>query len=88
VGGVGWSPSGNSIFAGSEDGWLYSIEVSTAGGFRQGATQRLFRIGAVQTFAGITRDEQRFLIGQFKDVSSLSRIEVVLNWPLLLNHPK
>jgi hypothetical protein len=88
-GGAGWSRNGNEILVGRfDDNTLYSVDVSTAGGFRQGATHRLFRIAASQNFAGMAPDGQKFLFGRLKDVSSLSRIEVVLNWPLLLTHPK
>ncbi len=87
--GAAWSKTESAILVGRlDDNALYSVEVSTAGGFRQGATRRLFRMGAAQTFAGIAPDEQKFLFARFKDVSSLSRLEVVLNWPLLLSHPK
>jgi len=87
--GAAWSSKGDAILVGTIDNnELLSIDVSTAGGFRQGATHRLFRIEAAQIFAGVVPGEQKFLMGRFKDVSSLSRIEVVLNWPLLLDHAK
>jgi len=86
--GAAWSKKGDAILVGAGDNELYSIDVSTTGGFRQGATHRLFRIEAVQVYSGVSPDEQRFLMARFKDGSSLSRIEVVLNWPLLLDHSK
>ncbi len=86
--GAGWSKKGNAILVGGGDNEVFSIDVSTAGGFRQGATHRLFRMEAAQIFSGIAPGEQKFLMARLKDVSSLSRIEVVLNWPLLLNHSK
>jgi hypothetical protein len=87
--GAAWSKKGDAILVGTLDtNSLLSIDASTAGGFRQGATHRLFRFEAVQSFVGIAPDEQKFLMGRYKDVSSLSRIEVVLNWPLLLDQSK
>jgi Tol biopolymer transport system component len=87
--GAVWSKRGDAILVGTLDNnELLSIDVSTAGGFRQGATHRLFRIEAAQNFAGVAPGEQKFLMGRLKDVSSLSRMEVVLNWPLLLNQSK
>jgi Tol biopolymer transport system component len=86
--GAVWSRKGDSILAGAGNNELYCIDVSTQGGFRQGATHLLFHIDAALNIAGVAPGEQKFLMGRVKDVSSLSRIEIVLNWPLLLDHSK
>ncbi|HET6350476.1 MAG TPA: hypothetical protein VFH88_15470, partial [Candidatus Krumholzibacteria bacterium] len=82
--GAFWSKGGDILYVGTMDGGIYSIQVSTVGGFRQGATQRLSRLVPTDSFLGSTPDEKKMLIGVTKDLSSVSRLEIVLNWQRLL----
>ena len=83
-----WNARGDELLAASTDGTLYTIGVSTTGGFKQGATQRRGRLATTDQFLGLAPSGDRILVGRLKDVSSLSRIEVVLNWTQLLERGK
>ena len=83
-----WNARGDELLAASTDGTLYTIGVSTTGGFKQGATQRRGRLATTDQFLGLAPSGDRILVGRLKDVSSLSRIEVVLNWTHLLERGK
>jgi serine/threonine protein kinase/Tol biopolymer transport system component len=85
--GAFWDRSGKQLLAASNDGTLYTIDVSTEGGFRQGSTVRQGRIQPTDAFLGVASNGN-MMIGRTKDVSSLSRIEIVLNWTHLLDHAK
>jgi hypothetical protein len=84
--GTVWSARGDVLFIGAVDGAVYAMPVSTANGFQQGTIRRLYRLGPTDQVVGITND--RFLIGVNKDLSALSRLEIILNWPQLLSHSK
>jgi serine/threonine protein kinase/Tol biopolymer transport system component len=88
VAGVVWSDRGDALLALTEQGEVISIGVTTAGGFRQGATTRLFKLGKDEFLAGVVAGEQRFLVGTLKDASASTRLEVVLGWPRLLEQAK
>jgi len=81
-----WNERGDGLLIGATDGAIYGVDVSTEGGFRQGATRRLFRLAPTDQFVGYTGGKS--LIAVAKDLSSLSRLEVVLNWTELLDHAK
>ena len=86
--GAFWTPAGDRLLAAAIDGTLFSIGVSTAGGFRQGATTRVGRVQPTDQFVGLTPAGNRMLLGRSKDVSTLARIQIVLNWTQLLDHAK
>ncbi len=83
-----WSERGDALWAVNTSLDLLSIQVSTAGGFRQGATTRLFNIGHDTRLIGIDSVKQRFLAMSQLPESSPSRLEVVLGWPKLLEEDK
>jgi Tol biopolymer transport system component len=85
-GGVLWNERGDMLYVGASDGYVYRVPVSTAGGFRQGTTTRLYRLGPTDQFLGIHGDQ--VLVGVAKDLSALSRLEIILNWPKLLSQAK
>jgi Tol biopolymer transport system component len=82
--GAVWGDRGDEIVVLNDKNTLYSIKVSTAGGFQQGATTRLFTTAREDFFADVERGEQRFLVGTLKDVSATTELDVVLGWPGLL----
>jgi Tol biopolymer transport system component len=83
VGGL-WSADGNELLVGNGDGEFDAIQVSTANGFHQGATTRLFHLPRDSYAIDGLKDGQRFLCGTIKDGSATTRLEVVLNWSALL----
>ena len=86
--GAFWNDRGDALFTGSANGDIFSVQVSTANGFRQGSTRRLCRILPTESFIGMAPGEGKMLIGHPNDVSDLSRVEIVLNWTHLLDHSK
>jgi eukaryotic-like serine/threonine-protein kinase len=82
--GVTWSDKGDELITVDKNSVVTAIQVTTAGGFRQGVSTRLFEIPRNEFLADIARGEQRFLMGAVKDEASSARIEVVLGWPQLL----
>jgi len=82
--GAVWGDRGDEIIVLTAKNQLYSIKVSMAGGFQQGATQRLFAIPPADFVVDIQRGEQRYLTGTIKDLSTLTDLEVVLGWKALL----
>jgi Tol biopolymer transport system component len=83
--GAGWSRSGDEVLIVTTDGEFLVRQVSTTSGFRQGATTPLFRLPPTVFIVDVQRGEQRFLTGTVKDMSSLSRLEIVLGWTRLLD---
>jgi Tol biopolymer transport system component len=83
--GAGWSRSGDEVLIVTTDGEFLARQVSTTNGFRQGATTPLFRLPPTVFIVDVQRGEQRFLTGTVKDMSSLSRLEIVLGWTRLLD---
>ncbi|HEX6791225.1 MAG TPA: protein kinase [Candidatus Krumholzibacteria bacterium] len=86
--GVAWSHSGDELLVATTDNQVMSVQVSTANGFRQGATTRLFAVVPPDFLVDIAPGFQRFLMGRVTDLSSLSRLEIVLGWPQLLEQRK
>ncbi len=84
--GAVWSDRSDELYVGTIDGSIYAVQVSTQGGFRQGATRRLYRMSPSDQFIGI--HEGRSLIAVAKDLSALSRLEIILNWTQLLSRSK
>ena len=82
----GTREAGDDLYVGTIDGSVYAVQVSTQGGFRQGATRRLYRLNPSDQFVGYNHG--RTLIAVARDLSALSRIEIVLNWTELLSHSK
>ena len=79
-----WSARMDEILAANARGEIFSIQVSTESGFRQGATRKLFSVLPPDNFVDIERGEQRFLMATPVEGSGGSRLEVVLGWPLLI----
>jgi len=86
--GSGWTDRMDEILVVNTQGEVFVVQVSTENGFRQGATRRLFKVTPPDYFVGVTRDAQRFLMGTPKDLSSRSRLEIVLGWPRLIQEQK
>jgi Tol biopolymer transport system component len=82
--GAVWSRAGNEIFALNEQRELFSIRVSTEGGWKQGATTRLFRVPRSVDVNDVTPDGNSFMVSTVTNLSALSHLEVVLNWTHLL----
>jgi hypothetical protein len=74
----------DAIGVGTAKGEVLSIAVSTDPGFQQGPTTRLFRFGKDENVIDVAQGGQRFLVGRLKDASSLTRLEVLLDWTELL----
>jgi len=84
LGGVGWTNSGDALLVSTSHGDIIEVQVSTVDGFRQGVTTHLFRLPQGDFAVGVERGEQRFLTATPIDLSALTRLEVILGWPALL----
>jgi WD40 repeat protein len=84
VGGVSWTDSGDALLVSTSRGDIMEIQVSTVDGFRQGVTTHLFRLPQGDFEVDVERGEQRFLTATPIDLTALTRLEVVLGWPALL----
>jgi hypothetical protein len=84
VGGVSWTDSGDALLVSTANGDVIEIQVSTADGFRQSVTTHLFRLPQGSFMVDAERGEQRFLTAAPIDLTALTRLEVVLGWPALL----
>jgi Tol biopolymer transport system component len=82
--GAVWGDRGDEIIVLTAKNQLYSIKVSTVGGFQQGVTQRLFTVPTADFVVDIERGEQRYLTATAKDLSTTTQLEVILGWPALL----
>ncbi len=80
-----WSERGDEVLVLTTDNELFSVKVSTANGFRQGATTRLFQLAPLALLIDAEPGAQRFLTAIVKDASSFSRLEIVLGWTQLLD---
>ena len=83
--GMTWSRRGDVMGVANSKGELYSVQVSTAHGFQQGPSTRLFAIGRNESLIDVEPGGQRFLVALIKDVAALTHLEVVLNWQALLD---
>jgi hypothetical protein len=83
-GGVLWGDRGDELIVLKQDNEVVSVRVSTVGGFQQGEATRLFKVAQGDFVLDVQRGEQRFLFGTPIDLSASSRLEVVMNWPALL----
>jgi hypothetical protein len=84
VGGAGWAESGDALMILTTQGEVLQVQVSTAGGFRQGATTRLFQLPQRENIVDVERGEQRVLTATRKDLMASTKLEVVMGWPELL----
>jgi len=82
--GAVWNLRGDALLSGDPSGQVYETPVSTANGFRQGATRRVFRLQKGEQFMDVDRRGQRILVYSVKDFSASSSLEVVLGWSQLL----
>jgi Tol biopolymer transport system component len=79
-----WSPTGEIVTRDGQ-GNVSAIQVSTAGGFHQGGTTRLFKLGSDDRFAGdVAPDGKSFLLATVTNKPTVSHLEVVLNWTKLI----
>jgi dipeptidyl aminopeptidase/acylaminoacyl peptidase len=85
--GGGWGDRGDALLVGTGAGDLLWVQASTADGFRQGATTRLFHLPPHEFLMDVERGEQRFLCATPRDQAASTRLEVVLGWPALLEKP-
>jgi Tol biopolymer transport system component len=88
AGGGGWTNRMDEILVANTQGEVFSMQVSTENGFRQGATRKLFKITPPNYFVAIDPGAQRFLMGTSRELSSRSRLEIVLGWPQLIQGQK
>ena len=89
----GWNGNGSELYFISAEGQLVAVPV-TAGdsGIELGSQTNLFRIpGTIDIIAGshniysASRDGQRFLVAARSQATSVPPINMILNWPQLLN---
>jgi len=79
-----WSRRGDALGVITRNGDPVLIQVSTAGGFRQGAATRRPTLPRQPRLEDISPDEQRLLMGSRKDLTGATSLEVVLGWTQLL----
>jgi len=83
-GGVLWSERGDELIVFDQKGAPSAIEVSTVGGFHQGASHKLFDPAPATFVSDYAPASQRFLVARLKDVAGASSLEAILGWPALL----
>jgi Tol biopolymer transport system component len=76
----GWDPVHDAIIASDRHGQILRIDVSTANGFRQGATTRLFRMPSGEGVNDISHADGRFLTSTYANLSAGTSLEVLLGW--------
>jgi DNA-binding winged helix-turn-helix (wHTH) protein len=83
-----WRGDGKELFYVSEGGDMMAASISTEGGLRIGVPDRLFaanlRVGSEGALYDVTEDGQRFILMEAGNGSDESNIEMLLNWPDLL----
>ena len=79
---VGWSDDGRQVWYVTADLRMFSVDVTTEGGFRAGDPRFMFQLPA-GTMTGAT-DGKRFLLAVPSKQSTQVPFTVVLNWPELL----
>ncbi len=82
--GLVWNERGDELLVINEKGEVLSIGASLTAGFQQGATHRLFQIPPNGFLGDVTADGKKFLIGSFDQRTASGTLEVVLNWPKLM----
>jgi WD40 repeat protein len=82
--GASWTGDGTAILVITQRQEVLRIPITTAGGFRQGATLHLFTLPMTDYLLDIVPGEHRFLTGSVLDQSSSTRLEMVFEWPRLL----
>jgi eukaryotic-like serine/threonine-protein kinase len=86
--GVVWTDRGDAVLSFTSDGQAFSVPITTEGGFRQGAATPLFKVAKGEFGLGVSRGEQRILLGSLRDATTFTRLEVILGWPQLLAQAK
>jgi eukaryotic-like serine/threonine-protein kinase len=79
-----WNDSGDALIGATSRGEVLETSISTTGGFRQGATTRLFRLPPGDFLVDVEPGERRFLCATRIDQSASTQLEVVMGWPALL----
>ena len=82
--GCQWTGNGDRLLVVTGPGEVFEVQVSTTGGFRQGASTRLFQVPPGWFMWDVSQSGERFLSGSPIDVSTSTRLEVVMGWPHLL----
>jgi dipeptidyl aminopeptidase/acylaminoacyl peptidase len=80
----GWVDRQDEMIALTGKGDVLLVSVSTAAGFKQGASRKLFRVGSGFFVIDVQRDMKRFLVASYDTHALSSSLEVVLGWPRLL----
>ena len=78
-----WSPSGDRLYF-RQEVLVMQADVRTAGGFDVGAPERVLDPGWTMGSYDVMPDGERFLIVENSSDAAPSRIDLVLDWPLLL----
>ena len=86
--GAVWSERGDELLVVNDRRELFSVQVSTGTGFRQGATTRLFQLPPTDFVVGVEPGGRRFLSASRINTSAMNRLEIVLGWPHLLEKGK
>ena len=81
-----WSERGDELIVVDRNNGVTAIEVSTAGGFHQKASHKLFEPAHGTLVRDYDQTTGRFLLGQTKDRTTLSSLEVILGWPALVKN--
>jgi len=83
-----WRADGKELFFLAPDSSLMSVEMSPAGKLSGSSPKRLFhttpRVESDQFVFDVSPDGQRFLLIDGRDRTGESEIEMILNWPSLL----
>jgi eukaryotic-like serine/threonine-protein kinase len=82
--GASWTGDGTAILVITQRQEVVRIPITTAGGFRQGATQHMFTLPMTDYLLDIVPGERRFLTGSVLDQSTSTRLEIVFDWTRLL----
>jgi serine/threonine protein kinase len=86
-----WSGDGKTIFYQTPDGMITAVVLRFGDAVEPGNPMPLFRVpatampdGGASPFFAVSRDGQRFLVGVATEESTTLPLQVVLNWPALL----
>ena len=79
-----WTDKGDGLLVGNEKSEVLLVGADLSAGFRQGSTQRLFQTNPPEFVADVVPGEQRFVIATVDLRPLLGTLEVVLDWPRLL----
>ena len=82
--GLAWNQRGDQLLVITEKSEVLWIGTLLTSGFQQGATHRLFQIPPNGFLGDVTPDGKKFLVGSFDQHTASGMLEVVLNWPRIL----